>query len=323
MTTSGKDSLRISAVICTYRHPDMLRAAVKSLLNQTLPAEEYEIIVVDNNSQDETANVVNELAETVSHPVRYIFEGQQGLSYARNAGIEAARGDIIAFLDDDAEADPGWLAALLDVYDSVPEAWAVGGKVLPKLEVELPRWLEDKDAMFASLSILELGEEIRPLKQNEIILGANCSFRKNVFIETGLFSSALGRKGTLLLGFEEIEIQQHIHDYGKLVFYTPQAVVYHYIPQERLTKRYLYSRHYGSGISEPLLLMRNGKTAEFYKRILLNGGALLWLSFSLTWRIWKDRTSFRVFQRMAYNWGYFKQAIILILLKKNRTRSTN
>lgn len=320
MNISNNCNLRISAVICTYRNPDMLRAAIKSLLNQTLPAHEYEIIVVDNNSQDETADVVKELAETASHPVRYIFEGRQGLSYARNTGIQAARGDIIAFLDDDAEADPGWLATLLDVYDRIPEAWAVGGKVLPKLEAEPPGWLEDTDTMQASLSILEWGEESRPLRQNEYFIGANCSFRKQVFTEIGFFATDLGRKGCLLLGNEETELQDRIKNYGKLAFYTPQAVVHHHIPRERLTKRYLFSRAYGDGMSYAILLIRNDKVAEFAKRVLSNGGALLWLSFSLTWRVWRESTSFRVFQRMAYNWGYFKEAMVLILFRERSHR---
>lgn len=323
MTTFDSNSLRISAVICTYRHPDMLRAAIKSLLTQTLPAEEYEIIVIDNNSQDQTADVVKELAETTSHSVRYIFESRQGLSYARNTGIQAARGEIIAFLDDDAEAEPGWLAAHLEVYDRIPEVWAVGGKVLPKLEVELPVWLEDTNTMLANLSILEWGEETRPLRQTEYIIGANCSFRKQVFAEIGLFAADLGRKGSSMLCAEESEIQEHIRDYGKLVFYAPRAVVHHHIPQERLTKRYMYSRHYGAGMSYAILLIRNGKVAEFVKRVLSNGGALLWLSISLTWRVWSERTSFRVFQRMSYNWGYVREASILILFRRKRTHNSD
>ncbi|MHC4418402.1 MAG: FkbM family methyltransferase, partial [Planctomycetota bacterium] len=121
-----KNSVRISAVICTYRNPELLGSAIESLVNQTLHRDLFEIIVVDNNSGDSTKRVVERYPG-----VRYVLEEKLGLSQARNAGIGAACGDIIAFIDDDAEACRGWLAALLRVYDAVPEAWAVGGKVLP------------------------------------------------------------------------------------------------------------------------------------------------------------------------------------------------
>ncbi|TDI99034.1 MAG: glycosyltransferase, partial [Deltaproteobacteria bacterium] len=149
------ENLRISVVVCTYRNPGLLEKTLASLLNQTLDSARYEVIVVDNNSNDSTPDVVARFPS-----VRYVFEPEQGLSAARNAGIRAASSDIIAFIDDDAEADPGWLQALLEVYDSVPNALAVGGKADPIWDAPPPSWLDEN--YHRPLSLIDWGSEIRP-----------------------------------------------------------------------------------------------------------------------------------------------------------------
>jgi len=319
MIVSGNDCIRISVVICTYRRPGMLRMAIESLLNQTLAAKEYEIIVIDNNSQDGTRDVVHNYIEAGSNKVCYVLEEQQGLSHARNTGVRVARGNVIAFLDDDAVADAKWLASLLEVYDSVPDAWAVGGKVLPIWGSERPQWL--RDSMLRSLSTVEWGNERRLLKWPERIIGTNCSFRTRVFSEVGLFATNLGRQAILLLGNEDTEIQQRIHELGKLIFYTPHAVVYHHVPRERMTKKYFYSRAYGTGRSQAILTTRQDNVIVFLKRAFFSGVKLFWLCLSLAWNIRKEDTSFHVFQGLAYHFGYLKQAIVLLGFRKGRADS--
>ncbi|UCC23544.1 MAG: glycosyltransferase, partial [Planctomycetota bacterium] len=249
--TSDKTSkVRISAIICTHRNPELLALTIESLLNQTLPRDLFEIIVVDNNSQDQTRQVVQRYGG-----VRYVLEEKLGLSHARNAGIEAARGDIVAFIDDDAEASPGWLQALLRVYNSVPEAWAVGGKVLPIWDVEKPQWLTER--YYRSLSLVEWGQSARPLHWPERIIGTNCSFRRRVFTEIGLFDTSLGRLGRALLGEEDREIQQRIHGLGHLVYYTPRAIVHHHVPASRMTREYFDQRSKGTLVCEEIMALRS------------------------------------------------------------------
>ncbi|MFC1714996.1 glycosyltransferase [Candidatus Poribacteria bacterium] len=307
---------RISAVICTYRQPDMLAAAIESLLAQSLLPDDYEILVVDNNSQDATAEIVQSYVQDNAHRIRYVLETRQGLSYARNRGVQLAASDILAFLDDDAVADRDWLSSLLEVYDNVPDAWAVGGKILPIWDGERPKWL--KDTMLRMLSIVDWGNEKRPLKWPERIIGANCSFRKQVFSEVGLFATDLGRRGSLLLGAEDTEIQERLHKLGKLVFYTPRAVVDHHVPCERMTKRYFYRRSYGSGRTVAILMTQQGCYGLVLKRLLMIGLGLPWIWLGLLWRILEESRRFDKLRSQAQLFGFVYQAIVSLLSSRDR-----
>jgi len=256
-----KNNVRISAVICTYRNPELLTSAIEKLINQTLRRDLFEIIVVDNNSGDSTKQVVEQYPG-----VRYVLEEKLGLSRARNSGIRAACGDIIAFIDDDAEACRGWLAALLRVYDAVPEAWAVGGKVLPIWDAEKPEWLTEE--YYRSLSLLEWGEVERALHWPERIIGTNCSFRREVFAESGDFDTCLGRLGSYMLSFEDTEVQHRIHEIRHLVYYTPKAVVHHHVPAWRMTEEYMDRRTLGNTLSEMFIVLRDGGKGEEARRFV-------------------------------------------------------
>jgi len=246
---SGKQHKRISVVVCTHRNPILLAKTLDSLGRQTLGQGLFEVIVVDNDSQDNTKEVVARYPE-----VRYVLEERLGLSNARNTGVEKARGDIIAFIDDDAEACEEWLGALLEIYDSIPEAWAVGGKVLPIWDAHRPTWLTEE--YHRSLSLVEWGENARALCWPERIIGTNCSFRRRVFTDIGYFDKCLGRIGPVLLGNEDTEIQQRIHALGHLVYYSPEAVVYHHVPASRMTEEYFDRRAQGTKISGKILELR-------------------------------------------------------------------
>lgn len=239
-SAGGSGAVRISAVICTYRNPRRLALAVESLLNQTVQPDLFEVIVVDNNSRDATREVARRYPT-----VRYVLERQQGLSFARNTGVRSARGDIVAFIDDDAEASPQWLQSLLDVYERHPDAWAAGGTVLPIWEGRRPWWLTEE--LFRDLSLLDWGPVERRLEWPERLIGVNSSFRREAFDEVGLFDVGLGRKGSEMLGAEETEFQQRIHARGKLVIYSLRAAVYHHVPVGRMSQGYFFRRAFGSG----------------------------------------------------------------------------
>ena len=252
---NSQNPVRVSAVVCTYQNPGLLESAIRSLLEQDLPPDEYEIIVVDNNSQDETPRVVERLGCNRSPPVRYVQETRQGLSHARNRGVKAALADIVAFLDDDAEAERGWLSGLLEAYGKHPDIWAVGGRILPIWHTcERPEWWTED--YLAWLSLIDWGDAPRALTWPERILGTNCSFRKSVFREFGYFDPRLGRRGKALLGHEETEIQQRIHLENKVVFYTPDSVVRHHVPAERLSEEYILRRQFGAARSKMALIRK-------------------------------------------------------------------
>jgi glucosyl-dolichyl phosphate glucuronosyltransferase len=313
-------SPKVSCVICTYRRPDVLAAAIGSLIDQSIPSTAYEIIVVDNNSGDTTSEVVGRYFLETLPKVSYVLEPNQGLSHARNTGVEHARGEIVAFLDDDAEADPNWLAALLEVYDNVPEVWAVGGKVIPIWHGERPSWLTNE--MLRSLSLVDWGDDERPMAWSERIIGTNCSFRKQVFAKVGQFATNLGRKSSLLTGNEDTEIQERIHRLGRLVYYTPDAVVHHHVPRERMTKRYAYIRTFGSGRSQAILIARQGHYKPLLKQALLSGALLPWLCLGLVKNMAHEGKRLRTFQGLAFHSGFLYQAIGLLLSERAYTDST-
>lgn len=232
----------------------MLSDAIQSLLAQTAPSAQYEIIVVDNHSTDDTAAVVQAWQESHGAERLYLLhEPRLGLSNARNAGVQAATGEIIALMDDDGVADVGWLAELTTAYETFPDAWAIGGKIVPVWEGERPSWLTDN--LLPQLSMLDLGDTERPLKEGEgLLYGANCSFRRCAFDELGLFRTDLGRYAHQMLGSEETELQTRILRHGKSVVYTPHAIVHHRVTSDRLQPRYFIKLAYGKGRTRARLL---------------------------------------------------------------------
>lgn len=142
----------LSVVICTHNRAPDLRAALDSLSQQLLEAHRFEILVVDNNSGDDTRAVVE---GSPIHPrPRYIFEGTLGLCNARNTGWNAARGDIVAYLDDDALAYPDWATEILAAFERAsPETGCVGGRICPLYHAPRPGWLGDDVAL--SLTIVD------------------------------------------------------------------------------------------------------------------------------------------------------------------------
>jgi len=135
--------VKASVIICTYNRSALLRGSVLSVLNQDFPSDQYEMIVVDNNSADDTEKVVKELALSSSVRIEYVFEKNQGLSHARNAGIRKAKGEIIVFTDDDIEAERSWLCELISAFDS-PDVACAGGPIRPVWSGERPTWLTDE-----------------------------------------------------------------------------------------------------------------------------------------------------------------------------------
>lgn len=247
-------NLQISAIVCTYSNASLLRRTLDSLINQTLPPQEYEIIVVDNNSTDNTREVVRDFEERASHQIKYVLETTQGLSAARNTGIKQSSGPIISFIDDDAEAAPGWLAAVVEAFNQYPDAWGVGGNTFAIWDAERPAWLTDD--FLGNLSIQDRGPQQLKLPGQQHLLGTNSSFRREVFAEIGYFPTDLGRVGKNLLAGEEAELCLRIHLKGKSMYHIPGVVVFHHVTPERMTRSYLRRRCYLSGLSRACYVSR-------------------------------------------------------------------
>ena len=236
-------NIAISVIIPTYNRPDFLPNTINSLIEQDF--KNYEIIVVDNTCLESSKKSVESLI-TNSHkcPINYICEPNIGLHNARHTGAKAARGDILLYIDDDVIADKNLLKEILKCYDN-PSVGCVGGKILPKWEVEPPEWIK----LFPKGYLSILDDEDGP-KEVQWIYGCNFSIRKTLLFEVGGFNpDAFGdKKKWWYRGDGEIGLLRKVHNIGKKVIYNPKAVVWHSIPKSRLTIEYFKERAFKSGI---------------------------------------------------------------------------
>ena len=308
-------NILISCVICTYKRPEMLGLALESMLHQSLPPDEFEVIVVDNNSGDRTETVVVNFQERAHFPVIYLLEMKQGLSNARNAGIQLARGKYVAFLDDDAEADPGWLAAFVGTFETSHEFFVVGGKILPLWDASRPSWLTDD--LVNNFSMLDMGDNRRILSWPEHVLGTSC-FRKSVFAEVGYFEPRLGRSADLLVGDEDTEIQRRVYAAGKQVVYAPDAVVWHHISPDRLNKKYIYARAYGTGRSRAVLACGNARTGIIVWQFFRAFAGLMYYIAILLWAVWYEGRRTKTIRSIYTKLGFLSQSWLYLVRQIKR-----
>lgn len=240
----------ISVVICTLNRARLLRQAVQSVLDQELAPEEFEVIVVDNGSTDETAVLIAAMMK--QHPnLRLVREPAVGLSNARNRGAREAGAPFVAFLDDDAVATDGWLSAHLGALCAADGPVATGGPVWLCWPGERPNWIPAERESF--YSGLDLGRHPHRLAYPQFPYGANMAVRRDALEEVGGFSTRLGRRGTDLVSGEERELFRRLAARGGTITYVPGAAVYHHVLPERVRRRWLIRRSFAQGRSEVLL----------------------------------------------------------------------
>lgn len=238
--------LDVSVVMCTYNRGEMLRDALASLANQDAGATSFEVIIVDNNSTDSTKAIVEESAARYQH-WKYVFEPQQGLSYARNSGVARASAQIIAFTDDDVRAATNWVSEIKATLDEHPEVDFVGGKVYPRWGGEPPHWLTKPHWM--PLAVVDHGDEpfyvdtARPW----CMVGANLSVRKQALLDAGGFCPEFQRVKDVVGSTEDHEFQLRLWNSGRRGLYAPNIVVEAEVQPNRLTKAYHRRWHAGHG----------------------------------------------------------------------------
>lgn len=238
----------VSVVIGTYNRCDVLRGALESLLSQDSGGTPYEVIVVDNNSTDDTRSMVVNLGDKYGcKNLIYRFERTQGVSHARNTGIGAARGRLIAFTDDDIRPARNWIASVRDGFDKFPNADCIGGKVLPPPSTQFPGWLTEEH--WTPLALLDLGDKPIELdvRNGPGLVAANLAVRASIFADVGLFQPHLQRVKSSLGSMEDHEFQFRVSDAKKKLMYLPDLVVHAHVLPERLTKDYHRRWYRGHG----------------------------------------------------------------------------
>ncbi len=246
--------MRFSVVVPTYNRSGELRKTLQSL-GALATAAPWEVIVIDNNSTDDTKQAVIEAQRDFPVELRYLFEGEQGRSAAMNTGIRAAKGIIIATTDDDVQVEPDWLDAAGDALDS-HDCDYVGGKVLPVWPAKRPDWIPDHGGkQWAVIALLDYGPDPIPFftLAHHVPIGVNMAFRRTAFDRAGLWSNRVGRKKGTLLGQEVREWMLRAREVGLRGYYTPRMVVHHMIQRDRLEKSYFRRWFYWNGISRASL----------------------------------------------------------------------
>jgi glucosyl-dolichyl phosphate glucuronosyltransferase len=246
---SGFETMNITLLVCTYNRCESLTKTLNNAVALKLPESiDWEILVVDNNSKDQTRGVIRDFERRYPSRFRYVFESQQGLCYARNAGIREARGEIIAFLDDDVTTEPTWLQNLTaTLHDDL--FVGAGGRILPEHAFSAPRWLPLRERYaLAPLCMFDVGLEAGRLTEPPI--GANMAFRKEMFEKYGYFRTDLGRIGNSLLSNEDTEFGHRLLNAGEPLWYEPSAVVFHPVSESRLRKGYFLAWWFGKGRSD-------------------------------------------------------------------------
>jgi len=239
--------MKATVILCTYNRCESLRIALETLAGQIVPEDcPWEVLVVDNNSADRTRAVAEEFCSRYPERFRYIFEPRQGKSFALNSGIEAAAGEILAFVDDDVTVEPEWLVNIVAAFDD-RRYDGVGGRIVPVWTCARPRWLrmDGPYTLHGVLVAFEFGDERRELTVGPF--GANMAFRREVFQKLGGFRVDLGPTVGSEIRGEDSEFCKRVMSAGSRIVYEPKAIVNHPVPASRATKRYFETWFFDHG----------------------------------------------------------------------------
>jgi len=252
--------MKFSIVIATYNRAALLADTLDSL-SRLQPGAPWEVIVVDNNSPDNTRAVVEAAARSYPAPLRYAFEKEQGRSAALNCGFRLASGDTVVTTDDDVRVAPDWLNTIARGLETLNCDY-VGGRVLPIWESQPPNWVPRVNGrLWAVIALLDYGTE--PIAFGKRVpLGVNMAMRREAIERAGGFDTRIGRKAGTLLGQEVREWCMRAHAAGLTGYYVPGMVVQHLIPTDRLNKAYFRRWFFWRGISRAMLYAQSGKDME-------------------------------------------------------------
>lgn len=260
----------ITVIICTYNREKYIGQLLDSLAKNDYPESDYEIVLVNNNSTDNTRLICERFAANHQNiSFRYVEEHEQGLSAARNRGIKEAKGDIVIYVDDDALVDSDYIRTYAEHFSSFPETMAAGGPIEPLYETAEPSWMSPYTKALLT-AWMNYGDKVREYPSGRFPGGGNAAYRKSVFDKVGLFNTDLGRKGTALLASEEKDIFDKMRQLGMRVLYLPTPVLHHIIPQAKLEEPYFDRLTLQIGRSERMRT-KSISQGKYVKRLLSEG----------------------------------------------------
>lgn len=259
----------LTIIICTYNRDCYIRRTLDCIANCHADKDDYEILLIDNNCTDNTACVCREFETEWSRRVnyRYVVETKQGLSNARNRGIEEANGDFLVFLDDDAFVAEDYIKNLKRHLTEYEGLAAFGGKIDPYYESGVaPEWMSRWS--YSWVSALNYGKHVKPFTGNAYPIGANMGVRADLAKKIGGFNPNLGRSCKNTMAGEEKDFFNKIKALGETILYFPDVFVQHCIPEKRLTLEFIKKLGEGVGMSERQRTLDISKIA-YIKRLFL------------------------------------------------------
>jgi glycosyltransferase involved in cell wall biosynthesis len=231
-------AMHLDVIVPTYNRQDLLGLTLESLFAAEVPSSlEVAVIVVDNNSKDQTQLVVEAFRKRFGERIRYLFEPRQGRSHALNAGIASATGDLVGMIDDDEEVDPGWYKTAFEAF-SLKGVDFIGGPYEPRWGIPPPGWLPQEYR--GVVGWVDGGKNEVPFDSSYpgILMGGNAVIRRSVLEKVGGYTTWLGRTDKGLLSCEDEDIYFRLLASGAKGLYLPNLIIYHHVPPERLTKSY-------------------------------------------------------------------------------------
>ena len=244
--------MEVSIIIPTFNRSESLLRTIRSFANQDEMDNQYEIIIADNNSNDDTFELVSKfISENKKIKVRYHFEPEQGVHYARNSAAKVSKGQILYFTDDDMEADSKLLKEIISLFKENPNLATATGLVLPKFEVRPPLWIKKYlDNQFLSLTRKDIPwYKIVSYEEEPIgIYSCHQAIRKEAFFDCGGFNPE-NTKG-IWLGDGETGLIKKLRKKNYLFGFTKKSIIYHHIPKSRLTIKYIIKRMINQAYSD-------------------------------------------------------------------------
>ena len=277
-------SIKFSIVICTYNREKFLPGLFDSILSQSLDKDLFEVVLVNNNSTDNTKKLCLKFQEDYpQYNIFYFEENNQGLSYARNRGIKESKGLYITFADDDALLTADFAAQACNYLDQHPDVGELGGPIKLKFMGQIPSWYNPWMASLLGYFVPSQKEYIMVNKTKRYPRGSNMTFRSSVFEKCGDFNVKLGRIGRILVGGEEKDLAFRILEAGIKVAYTPEILVLHLVPEERTTMHFIKNQAFGTGRSERIRSLNNNtyQSRLFSEVIKWAATIILWFHYMI------------------------------------------
>ena len=278
--------MKFSFITCTYNRDKYLGRTIESVCEQTFDPDNYEIIIIDNNSTDNTSKVCEEFQRKYTDKkILYFKELNQGLSSALNRGIKEAKGEFLVFVDDDETITKEHLQRLDNYLKEYPDAVLAASKVIPQYEKQQPKWMSKFTARLIG-GYFNPGDQVKKLNKTSYPGTGHTIIKKELYHKYGYYNTELGRTGNSLLGAEDKDMFFRLIKNNIECYYFPDIPIYHHIPEYKLTDEFFNKLTYSIGKSE-YIRTRSISPKTYRKRLfdeLIKWGAsfVLWAFYLLT-----------------------------------------